>query len=274
MNNYYYTRPGVTATAIKAGSRSMLHMRHAMTEAKADTPAMRWGRLAHRAILEPSTLAELVATDADKRTKDYKTLREQHGDNLVTIEERDRLAQMQERIACHQHAAQLVAGCKAVELACYWSALPYGEAKAKLDGYNADLRVLVEYKTARQIDPRAWEAASWGMGYHLQAGWYACEACRHSHLDVSGGVFFVVQESAPPYDVAVYRTDGDLLDYGHKEAVRIAAEYRACERRNEWPGAHPDLRVVAMPQWAIESAALARAPVGNAEDLFDDPFGN
>ena len=54
----YAELPGINATSIKAGVKSMLHMHHCMTGGgHKETPALRWGKLVHLAVLEPGSPA-------------------------------------------------------------------------------------------------------------------------------------------------------------------------------------------------------------------------
>ena len=60
----------------------------------------------------------------------------------------------------------------------------------------------------------------------------------------------IAQESATPFDVAVFDADPALLASGDKECLRIAMEYRMAEQRGHFPGAHPNRRQLLAPEWA------------------------
>ena len=48
--------------------------------------------------------------------------------------------------------------------------------------------------------------------------------------------WIIYVETCAPYDCAAYKVGPDVIEYGQREAVRIATEYRAACKAETWPG--------------------------------------
>ncbi|MBU2048816.1 MAG: PD-(D/E)XK nuclease-like domain-containing protein [Gammaproteobacteria bacterium] len=243
----YDALPGITATAIKAGATSMAHMRLAVTGARPEpTDAMLRGSLLHLAILEPGRLATDVAAYEGRRAGlAWEGWRDAHaGQLLVRPGDLDTATAVAAAVRRHPDASRLLAGC-AYEHVQQWTGDGYGQAKARLDAYAAGR--VVDLKTTGRLG--AVDRALIRDGYHLQLGWYC-----HGAAALTGALhdaFIVWAETVPPHDVLVTQLGYDLLEYGEREAVRLATEYRACERAGVWPGRDggAGVRVVGLPPW-------------------------
>jgi len=250
------TQTPIRATAIKAGRLSMAHMHHALTGQTADSPAMRWGRLVHMAILEPVVLASLARWDGyetrdgeislAKRGKAWDefagSLRP--GDDYLSADEVPRLSAITAAVA---PALARVPRIVQTEVPLKWSDSIYGPATARLDALLQGGATL-EVKTARQIEARRFLAAAEGMGYHLQAGWYDFGA---KHNGQTGSRWMLVVESVPPHTTALYSLPPSLLAVGYEDARRIASAYRACEACGIYPGPYDsDILTYERPAWA------------------------
>jgi hypothetical protein len=119
--------------------------------------------------------------------------------------------------------------------------------------------VLIDLKTTGQVDKRAFERTCAGMAYHIQFGWYSWLLTARE-LDRLPTCHAIVVESKPPYDVACYRISNFDVMAGMAEAGKVAAQYRACELRREWPGQQTDEEEIQLPEWAYKQAG------GNLED--------
>jgi hypothetical protein len=184
----YGALPGITASAIKAGRTSMRHMRHAMTRARgeAGSPAMRWGTLAHMAILEPQRFlyGAAVWSGARRAGREWDAWQDANaGKTHVTQDELDQLQAMQQAIRRNKDAARLIADCDAFERPIQWDGGDgIGPCKARIDGCGGGYMgatgacggLLIEYKTCREIgkDGSKFVRAAEGMGYSHQLAWY------------------------------------------------------------------------------------------------------
>ena len=104
------------------------------------------------------------------------------------------------------------------------------------DGLSIDGDVLSEYKTEGQsAAPDAWMWKARKLGYIFRLAFYR-KVMEELKIAFSPRVHIFVQETEPPYLLALYRVDDEFLmqeDRRVREALKI---WRRCIERNEWPG--------------------------------------
>jgi len=248
-NSDYFAIDAISATIIKAGAKSMLHMRYAATHTREATPAMRWGSLVHLAILEPERAATglHVVDCSSKRVKAWTEAVAEYGsDNVVTAAEMGELDEIVSALYRNKLAAELIESTQH-EVPLEWYHDAYGNAKSKLDGLDASVGI-VEVKTTASIVPRDFQRTMLQMGYPLQLGWY-----RHGVEMTTGQrlpVHAITVEQKPPHDVVVYPVSDALLDAGQEQAIDIATRYRQCCESGVWPGLQTGTEVLELPDWA------------------------
>lgn len=238
------------ATAIKAGRISMAHMRLAMTtprDTAPETPAMRWGKLVHLAVLEPDTFAKVPhypgAKRAGKAWDEFASL--VRSGPYTMGDERETLKDI--RAACARQLDRLPR-IASTEVTIEWcDAMQYGNAMARVDALF-DGGGWLELKTARSIAPRPFLSQAESLGYLLQLGWYDFGA---KMLHMTGERWVLAVESAPPYATAIYHVAPHLLAHGYEQCVEIARRYRACEAVGSFPGPFDDVTLeFERPAWA------------------------
>jgi hypothetical protein len=246
-NAEYGNLPGITATAIKAGRLSMAHMRHQMLRERDDsdaTPALRFGKLAHMALLEPMKFAQSIAVwDGGRRQGSLwaSWATENMGKEQVSSDELATFTAMQAALRADTDARFALSRASEFERVIQWSDQTHGACKARLDG--AGDRVLVEFKTCKSIGKRGFLNQAESLGYTLQLAWYWHGAGRPEN------VWLVAQESAPPYCCVTYNAAASVLEQAYQECAEIAARYRACEACGQFPGPHPGVQAWERPAW-------------------------
>jgi hypothetical protein len=242
----------IRATWIKAGMRSMAHMRLAATTGREDTPAMRWGRLVHMAVLEPLKLAAMPRWDGGRRAgkawdEFNATLA---GREHLTADDLDALAPITEAAS---RALRTLPRIEATEVALEWSDAVYGPASARLDAVLTGGGWL-EVKTAADIEVARFAASAYRLGYHLQLGWYGHGARLAGYV---GPVWVLAIESKPPHTTALLSVSDAILAKGYEQAEEIARAYRACEATDCYPGPHDGQTLpYELPTWAEEGATV------------------
>ena len=220
----YALLPGINATSIKAGVKSMLHMHHSMTgESKPPTPAMRWGKLVHMAVLEPEVYGETVTVWKGGRRygKVWNEFVEDAGGDewIIKADENSTLLEMMAAVHGNPDAHRLIKTSEH-EKTVLWDG---GKCRLDMagDGWIADL------KTTAQVDRFGGQFFS--LGYDLQMSWY----CDGAQADRA---YVIMLESVFPYDCMVYRVPDHILERGRTRAQDIARHYRACCLCKSWPG--------------------------------------
>lgn len=227
----YAARDGINATAIKAGTKSPLHMHAVMTgRPRTDTPAMRWGRLVHLVLLEPERAESLTVWQGQRRGKAWDGYLADGGDPdmIVTAAEMQALDDIEHRVLRESpHACEVIRMLHESrhEAVVTWRDHIYGAGKARIDMVSD--QYVADIKTVSDIT--AFQRQAYRMGYDLQMAWYAMAVnVRQARI--------IAIESKPPYDVALYTIPPAVLDAARERAVAIAREYRVHESIGKYPG--------------------------------------
>ncbi|WP_371238890.1 PD-(D/E)XK nuclease-like domain-containing protein [Streptomyces pimonensis] len=111
--------------------------------------------------------------------------------------------------------------------------------------------VVVDYKTARAVDPSALQRAVYEHGYHAQAAWYL-DAVKALGLtgDIEPAFIFVFQAKTAPYLVHLVELDFPALTLGAARNDRALQIYAECQRTDTWPGFNDRITYLPLPPYA------------------------
>lgn len=133
------------------------------------------------------------------------------------------------------------------------------------DGLSLDGDVLSEYKTEGQsAAPDAWMWKARKLGYIFRLAFYR-KVMEELKIAFSPRVQIFVQETEPPYLLALYRVDDEFLmqeDRRVREALKI---WKRCLECNEWPGystAGFDLGLTEREEMALHGDPKQNGAVG------------
>jgi hypothetical protein len=258
----YNEHAGISVSAIKAGRASMMQMHYAMTtprDTDAPTPAMRWGTLAHAALLEPARFAAAVAVweGGRKAGKEWAAFADAHqGKEIVTPDELARLEAMQAAARANGDARLFMSRVEAVELPIVWQSAHKGVGMCKGRPDCIGHGFIGDYKTARDIDSRRLFSQFASLGYAHQLAWY-----RDGRQSTTGQsvttCWILVQQSVAPYECGVIDMPMPVLDAamglvdgGDDTCIGIARRYRACETAKSWSGRYQGIVPYDPPAWA------------------------
>jgi hypothetical protein len=241
----YSKLAGLTATAIKSGATSMLHMRHALTVGREDNDALRWGRLVHVAVLQPALLDALPRWDGGtRRGKAWDAFEEAvGGDDYLMPDDSAKLSGI---TTATRKAMTHLPAVKFTEHSLAWTDEAYGLATARIDAILEGGGIL-DLKTCAKIRTRSFLAQAEDLGYRLQMGWYAHGAAL---AGFTGPAWILAVESKPPHATALYNLKPQLLKEGYEEAAEIARAYRASELLGSFAGPYDDVVLeFERPEW-------------------------
>jgi len=111
--------------------------------------------------------------------------------------------------------------------------------------------VVVDYKTAKAVDPEALAKAVHAHGYHAQAAHYL-DGVKAAGLagDQEPAFVFVFQAKTAPYLVHLVELDFPALALGAARNERALRTYADCERTGIWPGFNDHITYLPLPAWA------------------------
>lgn len=245
----YLAIDAVSASSLKALTVSPKHYQHYRAGgARESTPAMRAGTLAHRAILEPSTLGRVVVWDGGRRaSKAWDAFCVAHeGAEIVSAPE---LAQATSIAAAVRREAADYLTVGNSEVTVEWDR-DHLDCKGRLDWLAADNTVIVDVKTARAVDSSKFGRQAASLAYHMQAAWYVDGV--QSITGVTPKYIIIAVESAAPYDVVCYEVTPDVLDVGRDENQKQVDRLNECLNSDQWPGIGGGCtRTLILPPWAV-----------------------
>lgn len=249
----YRSLDGINASSLKVGyAKSLLHMRHVMTHESESTDAMTFGTMVHMAVLEPCNYALNVSVwrggrCAGKDWEAFKLANERTA--IIKADDHERITAIVDVVNRCKFARDLITNSEH-EVTIQWETKEYGKAKARIDGVCFD-GAIYDLKTTSNIANFAADFCR--MNYDLQMGWYRAGADATNPMK-RRAVYIIAVESAPPYDVAVYRVPSNALQVGYERAVTVALAYRKAEQSGIWTGVQSEIGgQLEMPAW-YESA--------------------
>lgn len=230
---------------------------HRKSNPEEQTPAMRWGTLAHTVILEPDKFDDevFVLPPCDRRTKEGKetyaqAMREAAGRTIITMDEAQQLEGMKDAFYADKACRNAVQNIEYVEASLYWiDQVQDVQCRARMDAIRKD-GVIVDYKTTDNASPSAFLRSVMSFRYHVQAAFYLDALKAVTGQD--GTFLLVAQEKKPPYLSCVYIVGQDMVEQGRREYMQDLKTYRRCFDTGDWPGISAYPMELNLPKWAAK----------------------
>lgn len=225
------------------------------------TPALIFGQLVHKLVLEPDSFGEAFAVSpvGDRRTKEGKAAWEQflvdaRDKTIVSTADYQKAAEMAQAISDHPLAARLLSGKH--ETPHFWTDQDTGEVcKCRTDAETViDGQLwIVDYKTTADASTEGFQREANRYGYDFQAAMYSegVEADTGEHPRFA----FVAQEKTPPYAINIFVADNDFVVRGYDIFRELLGLYHECKQTGNWFGyLGPDntVNILELPAWLRE----------------------
>lgn len=236
--------------------KSPAHLKYSIDNPTPSTDAMVLGEAIHQAVLERDRFygRYVVAPDIDRRTTLGKQLWDifQHENaGRIVLSKKDWAMCMaaSESFNKHNIAKALLSELEDIELTGIWKDKETGLlCKMRVDGLARGLKNISDVKTTTDASRRSFERSIFNYGYHRQGAMYV-DGMRALGEDVDHFTI-IAFEKAPPFEVAVYRLEDDILELGRKENQKLLRLYAHCVEKNDWPGYGEEVQEVGIPAWA------------------------
>lgn len=206
------------------------------------TPALLFGQLFHKMLLQPEDLWSeyAVAPCVDRRTKDGKEVwrqftEESDGKAVVTPEMVQQAAAMCESVQREPLAVKLLNGAK--EVPFFWTDEMTGEdCKCRVDVLNTEYSqpIIVDVKTTADASTDAFIRSSINYGYDLQSAMYSDGV--EKNIGKKPLFVFIAVEKEPPYAVNILQADELLLRRGYDLFREYIGVYHWCKENNNFYG--------------------------------------
>jgi hypothetical protein len=216
------------------------------------------GHAAHKLVLGEGPDFRIIDFPDYKKVAAQKLRDEAHEMGLVPLltKEHAQVQGMAEAIRQHPVAGPLFAPDGGIaEQSIYWTDARTGaRCRCRPDWlpHRGDGRlVVVDYKTAKAVDPAALAKAVYDHGYHAQAAHYLDGVkALGLHGDQEPAFVFVFQSKTAPYLVHLVELDFPALTLGGARNERALRIYAECERTGIWPGFNDRITYLPLPAWA------------------------
>lgn len=270
----YFAWIAASNTALGKLRRSPAHCWAYLNGHDKDTKAKASGRPIHTAVLEPDSydsrylIAEQcgAVTGKGERCKNTgNALHVRHGwacgthskdggaylpagVEVVTEEERAVHLAVRDSVL-HNPLGRVLLSRGQAELALAWRDPDVGVlCKGRLDWYDRERATVVDLKSTADAGRRAFELAVWKWGYHRQGPFYLGGA-RANDLPAEHFSILAV-EKEPPYAVAVYRLEDDVVRQARPHLLALMDEFNRCMESGVWPGYPEEVQDLSIPSWA------------------------
>ena len=122
------------------------------------------------------------------------------------------------------------------------------ECKCRPDWLTNDRSLIVDLKTTEDASPAGFRKSIGNWRYHVQASWYLDGIERATGTRPDQFIFICV-EKKPPYAVAVYAADAEMIAAGAKQARLDLDTLAVCKAADAWPGYSDQIEMISLPPW-------------------------
>ena len=247
-DDQYFALEALSASGAKLLRKSPLHYRADQFKARQPTPAMIFGTVVHRLVLEPERPAFAVKylNWASKEGKAERERLEATGLPILSEADGDRATAIRDALWSDAQIVEMLEAAQK-EQVMLWD--QHGvKCKAKADAIGDG--VVIDLKTTIDAAPHEFQRSIATFGYFRQAAHYL-DGYEATKGERAKDFIFVAVESQPPHAFALYRLDAASIAAGRLEMKRAAAVYRDCMQSGNWPGYEPGIATLALPRWAM-----------------------
>ena len=242
-NKEYRAREGISSTELKKIMKSPMHYKYWKDNPdETDTSSLLFGRASHKYVLETYDFYEefAVAPNVDRRTKEGKSewllFQDQNeGKDIITQEQFEQIDAMRNSAYATPFVSKLLSGEKELS---FWGIDEETGLTIKcrpdcITEWNGK-HILIDYKTAQDVENMKFCRDSIKFGYDLQLAMYRDILQQNTGLDYM--VVIIAQEKTAPYVTNVFQLSENYLEHGrevYKEMLRI---YKECSDSGNWYG--------------------------------------
>lgn len=246
---YHSDRTAVSKSWLDWIERSPAHLKAYLDGlSRHESEDMDIGKMAHCLILEEDRFLKtfVAAPKVDKRTKVGKAMWEEfeaanQGKILVTQDQYRLVFNIRDAVMKHSKAAALLRNGEP-EQTIVWKDATTGElCKARADWLRQN--AIVDIKTTRDARPAEFAKSIANYRYHVQAAHY------EAGFNMNRFVFIAVEKD-PPFGVAVYFADSDMVRQGTEARARNMDTYAECKASGLWPCYSEEIKTIQLPRWA------------------------
>ena len=253
LEQYHNDCPGWSKSSLDLVHRSMAHY---LANEKKKTEALIFGSAFHSSILTPDLYKKefCIMPECDRRTTVGKQIYAQFqieniGKEIITNEQSDSIKKMTESIFSHPIAKNLFNSGDA-EHSFFWNDKETGlKCKCRPDYLRTD-EICIELKSTKDASYDSFTKDVANYRYYVQ-GAYFKDGINNSGSGCKEFIICAV-ESAPPYNVALYRLDDEALIVGramYRADLQRVKKFFEVDENERWAGYVPVINDLYLPPW-------------------------
>jgi exodeoxyribonuclease VIII len=258
-NEAYHAGPGISKSGLwTIHTKSPAHYKYGVRKEKKHFD---FGEACHLAILEPDKFETTAFRGPDDRRgnkwKDAEAACANNGKLLLTSTDYDSVLGIRDGVHANPWVNSiLTSGKPEIETSGYWIDPATGVlCRNRADVYRADLKIILDVKSAESAHPDAFARSVVNYGYHAQEAFYS-DGHRMLGREVDGFAFLVF-EKTEPFVSAVYELPPSIVDEGRETMRKALDVYQSCVKADDWPGYGDTVRELSFARWAYR---LTEAP--------------
>lgn len=220
-------------------SPSLYHAVYCGGYEEPSTPAKEFGKVVHKALLEPWVFMEKYAvipefSGTGMRAAKAEWLEKHEGRIILKQDEVDQITGMISSLQKHQYASKLIRGGRRELCGYFEDETIGGNVLIKPDLINEDTGLMISFKTAADATEEAFMkqvgefAYDWSEALHL-----------HGANKISGGKFrqsiWIAIEKTPPYDIGIYALTPHMFEEAMGQIRLVVQAIQKCEASGVWP---------------------------------------
>lgn len=239
---------------------------------KIDTAALRIGGAFHMLVLEPELFNQSVAVlpeGAPKKPTITQLNAKKPSDDTVaaiqwweswnqfaagkTVVSHDEFKEMQamaDAIKNQRASSKVIVENGKIESSFFWYDPDYQVmVKTRPDYYRED-GIVLDLKTTRDASIGSFQKSIIDYGYDIQA-FMQMEGIERVTGKRPENFVFVCVEKTPPYAVAFYVADNDMIECGRYRYHNLMSKYSECVHSGIWPGYGELIKPISIPTWFL-----------------------
>ncbi len=225
------------------------------------TPALIFGQMVHKLVLEPETFENefVIMPECDRRTKEGKAqwfdFLQGAGDRTpIKAEDYEKALGMRNALMENDLIVKLLSGKHEVPL--FWTDELTGEkCKVRLDCFTplSNGSIVIDYKSTNDASTESFMRSAINYGYDFQAAMYSEGVKNVTGKDAV--FYFIAQEKEPPYAFNVLAADDRFVKRGYDTFRELLGIYHECKVSGNWygyMGIENQINLLELPAWLNE----------------------
>lgn len=259
-NEKYHSHPYLSFSAFKTlidESPAHFEHRHILGNKDEPTKAMKFGTLAHAAIVEPQRFLDnyTIQPEFDKRTKvgkeGFAEWEASLSPNMIvmTKDESEKILGMIKSVQKYEKAANLLRG-GIPEHSAYVVDSEFGIGMRARPDYIREDGIVVDLKTTVNAKLEQFTNTIFRkLHLQVQAAFHLRVLKQAMKFQPKGYAWLAI-ESEAPYCCAVYTPNEWVLEDGENVLRKGIALYKKCIERNRWPF-QEEVQNISIPNWKL-----------------------